>query len=253
MLTPASHARHIPLAGSMTIFLLGGLAGLAASYDAALSARWLLWLTAGAALYIAIVTLARTPKRLIVAAALPVLAAAAGGLLLAAQYRHLGFDRKFGVVARLGELLSAPFPIIVTTHIDANAAAGFLEGALPLAIGLMLATGGWRRVAWASSALLIALGVLLTASRGSWVALAVGALLGGLALARRRLKTKGEFEGEAPSRTPLPLSISKRGLLIIVIVGLAGIAMLVVGQTAAQQAFELGGLPRDRSADALPQ
>ena len=41
---PPPRTHKIPLAGPLTIFLLGGLVGLLAAYDAALSAPWLLWL-----------------------------------------------------------------------------------------------------------------------------------------------------------------------------------------------------------------
>jgi len=164
--------------------LLGGLLGLLASYDPRLSIPWLLWLGAGVALYIVIVLSACTPHRIVWAAALPVAVATVGALLLIALYRHLGYERKFDIIARLGAITSWPVPDFWHGFLTANAAASFLEGSLPLSIGLALASRGWKRRWLAACAVVIGYAVLLTASRGSWVALAAGAALAGLAIVR---------------------------------------------------------------------
>ncbi|HEU4326839.1 MAG TPA: O-antigen ligase family protein [Roseiflexaceae bacterium] len=178
---------RIPLAAPLTLFLLGGLLGLPASYDPSLSAPWLLWLAAGALLYVGLCWLAGVAGRPVLAATLPTLAAAGGALLIIAQYRHLDFDPKFAPLARLGVWLSAHTPALLLPHIDANAAAAFLAGALPLALGLALDTRGPARAAWLGCAGLVGLVVLLTASRGAWAALAVVGLLAGLAWAALHL------------------------------------------------------------------
>lgn len=175
---------HIPLAGPLSLFLLGAGLGLIASYDMSLSAPWVLWLCAGSALYILIVSFARTDMRLRWTATGPVILATLAALALAAQYRYLGFEEKFGAVVRLGRITSAPFPPFIHISIQQNAAATFLEGALPLSIGLAAAFRGWWRLTWAGCAVVIAVGVLLTGSRGAWSALALGALLGGFATLR---------------------------------------------------------------------
>ncbi|MBC8075644.1 MAG: hypothetical protein H7Y32_06165, partial [Chloroflexales bacterium] len=130
---------HIPLAGPLALFALGAVLGQLASYDPMLGLRWLTWLCAGLALYVAIVLQAYSVDRLLRVAAVPVLAAALGALVLAAQYRHLGWEVKFGPVSRLGALASAPFPALPGFYVGANAAAAALEGALLLALGLALA------------------------------------------------------------------------------------------------------------------
>lgn len=168
---------YIPLAGPLALFALGALLGQFASYDPLLGLRWLIWLCAGLALYVAIVLQAYSADRLLRVAAAPVLAAALEALVLAAQYRHLGWEVKFGAVSRLGALASAPFPSLLGFYIGANAAAATLEGALPLALGLALAQPR-RRVLWLGCAALIGGGVLLTGSRGAWVALGCAALIG---------------------------------------------------------------------------
>ena len=175
--TAGAELPTIPLGGPLVLFALGGLLGEAASYDPRLGLRWLAWLCAGLALYIAIVLNARTPTRLLWVAAGVVLVASAGALLIAVQYRHLGWEHKFGFAARLGALASAPFPALPGFYLGSNAAAASLEGPLALAIGLALAQPH-RRALWAGCALLIGGGVLLSGSRGAWVALAAAALLG---------------------------------------------------------------------------
>jgi hypothetical protein len=172
--------RAVPLMGPLAVFLAGGLLGLGASYDLRLSVPWLAWLGAGATLYAVQVALARTPARLRLAAALPALAAAAAALCLAVQYRHLGFAAKLGAATWLGEIISAPFPSMGRARIDDAEASVFIEGGLPIAVGLALTARGWRRWTWAGCAALIAFGLLLTVSRGAWAALAAGAAAWGL-------------------------------------------------------------------------
>lgn len=174
----------IPLAGPLVIFLLGALIGFFVSFNPLLSAPWLIWLALGTALYVAIVLFARTPARADRVAAGLVLVAALAGLVLAIQYRHLGFEPKFVMFALLGELTSALFPRFITASIDANAAATFLEGALPLAIALTMSQRGAARRVWAGCSLLIGYAVLLSASRGAWLALGTGAVFALLLVAR---------------------------------------------------------------------
>ncbi|NOK59488.1 MAG: polymerase [Chloroflexi bacterium AL-W] len=174
----------IPLAGSFALLLLGSIIGLWASYDPRLSILWVLWFIIGMALYTGIVVGVQKPAHLVHIATIITLVAACGGLMLAINYRHLNFDPKFAFVTQLGHISSTPFPKLVTTHIDANAAASFLEGPLILAVGLVLATHGRWRILWGLCVCIIAYGVLLTASRGAWVALGGGTMLGVLTLLR---------------------------------------------------------------------
>ncbi len=220
---------RIPLAAPLTLFLLGGLLGLPASYDPSLSAPWLLWLAAGALLYVGLAWLAGAAARPALAAALPALAAGGGAGLIIAQYRHLGFDPKFAAVARLGVWLSAPAPALPLPHIDANAAAAFLAGALPLALGLALDARGPARAGWLSCAGLIGLAVLLTASRGAWAALAAVGLLAALGWAALHL----------PRRRAVPLGL----FAALAATGLGG--LLLASQPGAAGALAL------RAADRL--
>lgn len=174
----------MPLAGSFVLMVLGSLIGLLASYDPRLSLPWITWFIVGLAFYTGIGWYVRNPSHLIRIATGITIVAALSGLLLAINYRHLNFDPKFALITQLGHISSAPFPRLITTHIDANAAASFLEGPLILAVGLIFVTHGRWRILWGLCACIIAYGVLLTASRGAWVALGGGAMLGVLTLLR---------------------------------------------------------------------
>jgi O-antigen ligase len=220
----------------IALFLLGGALGLAVAYDPRLTLPWLAALFAGAAIYGTVVLLGREPRRVLWCAGVLALSAAAFALLLGAQYRHLGFDAKFGPVARLGGLLSRPFPRLVAARIDANAAAAFLEVALPLAIGLALSARGWRRGAWSAAAAFIALGVLLTASRGAWAALAVAAALGVLAATAGH----GRLPAFAGRRFALALGLLAAALL--------GAALLLLRPTPLQRVLDSA---IDRAGDRL--
>lgn len=230
---------RIPLAGPLALFLLGGLLGLWAAYDPALSAPWLLWLAAGAGLYITIGLVVRTPQCLTRYASLFVAVTALAGLTFAAQYRHFGYEVKFGPIAWLGALTSAPFPRVILFPVHPNAAATFLAVALPLACGLALATRGIHRLGAAVAVLLIGIGVLLTASRGAWTALGTAGALALLAWIGRRAAqhrpTRQVFGGGSTGGSaPMPprsrvATIVKRYPMPLLIVGAFCASLAVLG------------------------
>ena len=213
----------IPLIGPFVLMLLGSLVGLWASYDTSLSMPWVIWFIIGMALYTGIVLYGQNPSHLMHIATVITVVAAFGGLMLAINYRHLNFDPKFALVTQLGHISSAPFPKLIMTHIDANAAASFLEGPLILAVGLIFATQGRWRILWGVCACIIAYGVLLTASRGAWVALGGGAVLGVLTLLR----------------TPVYWQRTRFWLLGLTSVGLLAVALsLLIMPDAWQRAYD---------------
>jgi O-antigen ligase len=230
---------RIPLAGPLALFLLGGLLGLWVAYDPTLSAPWLLWLAAGAGVYIAVGLVACTPQRLTWCASLIVAVTALAGLTFAAQYRHFGYEVKFGTIAWLGALTSAPFPRVISFPIHPNAAATFLAVALPLACGLTLATRGIHRVGAATAVLLIGIGVLLTASRGAWTALGTAGALALLPwLGRRAAQICPPWPGfrgsSTDDRAPIPTRgsgamVIKRYSIPLLAIGALSTSLVILG------------------------
>jgi O-antigen ligase len=140
--------------------------------------------------------------------------AALAACVLIAQYRYLGFEEKFGAVVRLGRMASAPFPQLSGLQVRQNAAATFLEAALPLAVALALAQTGAARLLAGGGAAAIAWAVLLTGSRGAWVALIAAAGLSGLVLLRI-LSSEQLGHVRRPKVLLLVLALAAVGILLI--------------------------------------
>jgi len=98
----------VPFLMPLILFVTGGLLGTLVAYDPEQSLPWMLTLTLGIILYLGIVTFLR--NRLMSVAAGIGAWSISYGVLLAVQYRHLGFHEKLGLSAWLGRLTSAPFP-----------------------------------------------------------------------------------------------------------------------------------------------
>ena len=162
-----------PLSFAMALFYCGALFAALTAYDWHLCVPFLTALTAGVGLYILLTLWASTSRRVNMLAAVLVLCASLYALVFILQYRHLGWNDKIGFFTHIGTLLSTPFPALINPALTANAAATLLEGCLPLALGLVYDTRGWRRVIWCVAALLLAFVIMLSASRGAWVALFV--------------------------------------------------------------------------------
>jgi hypothetical protein len=168
-------SNSIPFLRPLIVFVSGGVLGTFVAYDPLLSLAWLAPMIAGMALYLGIVTVLR--NRLPTIATVLACWSIGYSIFLATQYRHLGFHEKLGFATWLGQRLSAPFPDMTPVFIDANAAASFLAPAIPLIVGLAGDSRGFRRVAWGIAAATVAFGLLLTSSRGAFVALAAAGIL----------------------------------------------------------------------------
>ncbi|WP_232280032.1 O-antigen ligase family protein [Roseiflexus castenholzii] len=164
----------VPFLRPLILFVIGGVLGTLVAYDPVVSLAWLAPMIAGAALYLSMMTVLR--HRLAIIALVLAFWSIGYSVLLATQYRYLGFDEKLGLAIWLGRLFSSPFPDVTPAFIDANAAASFLAPAIPLIIGLAWTARGVCRVAWGIAAGSVAFGVLLTSSRGAFVALAAAGL-----------------------------------------------------------------------------
>lgn len=209
----------IPFLAPIALFTAGGALGLGVTYDLRLSLPWFVSLVLGVVCYAGI---ARAPRpRLALVAALMALWCTGYSLFLIVQYRHLGFGTKLGLAARLGQLTSGPFPNVTPLFIDPNAAASFIAPGLPLIIGLALAARGLRRAAWIVAAVIVAAGVLLTASRGAFAALAAAGVLWGLLRLQGRAMRHGAIIF-APRRRQWMVAAAICGLVAFGILALAG-------------------------------
>jgi O-antigen ligase len=105
-----------------------------------------------------------------------VVAGTAFSMWLIVQYRFIAPpDLKVAALDALGRAVSAPFPQLVPWEPFANGSATLLEGLIVVATGLALGRGpAVMRGAAALAAVVMAAACLLMASRGAWMAVAVG-------------------------------------------------------------------------------
>jgi len=172
--TPRLTALDLPLA----LFLLSAVFGLWPAYDRSLCRSTLLALLAGFLLYILISrsTVSRCWWR--VGATFIVITSALLSLYFITQYAHFGYSEKVGAISRLGAFIGRIVPPVVIWTPWANGVAAFLEGGVFLAVALALTEKRWAwRVGGGIGAGLIALALLMSASRGAWLAVTAGAVL----------------------------------------------------------------------------
>ncbi|RLC98895.1 MAG: hypothetical protein DRI77_03955 [Chloroflexi bacterium] len=167
-----------PLDLPLLLFLLSAVLGLWPAYDRALCWNTLIALGAGFLLYILISRLAVSRRWWHAIAAIIVFASVLLSLYFVTQYAHLGYPEKVGVISRLGVLISKIAPSVADWAPKANGVATFLEGGFFLAVALVLTEKriGWR-IGGGIGAGLIALALLMSASRGAWLAVAVTAVI----------------------------------------------------------------------------
>jgi O-antigen ligase len=152
--------RRTPLDVPILFFFLSALAGLWPSYDLALSLPLSLMIVGGVALYYLFVNNCTTEHSRHILSAGSLLLGLTVSLYFIIQYEH-------PVMGRI-------FPDAWALRLHPNSVATFLEGMMPLA--LVMAIGErrlWLRVFYGFCAATFALALLMTASRGAWVALAL--------------------------------------------------------------------------------
>jgi O-antigen ligase len=166
--------RLTPLDVPWALLLVGALVGLWASYDVSLSLPVLLMLVASVSLYHVVVN-APQPRAL---AQVAVVAGLTAGAYFLAQYQYTGFQDKGVLASWLGRTISGWFPRLGWWSPSPNGVASLLEGLVPLALGLAITGRSWVwRIVGGVPAAVMALALVVTASRGAWVALAVGMVL----------------------------------------------------------------------------
>ena len=158
------------------LFLLSAVLGVWPAYDRSLCWSTLIALAAGFLWYVSISRLAVPHGQWRAIAGFITLVSMSLSLYFITQYAHLGYPEKVGVISRLGPLIGKAVPPVATWKPHPNSVAMFLEGVLFLAVGLALSgkRATWRTVG-AVGAGLIALALLMSASRGAWLAVSVAA------------------------------------------------------------------------------
>lgn len=226
-------AFDLPLA----LFLVTAVAGVWAAFDR--SAAWTkLWLLVGGVLLFYALSNAE-PRGMATGQRVGLVGALGAGVTLAFLLTHDwdALPAKVDALTRLGKALQGPFPGLTGERLHPNIAAGTLVLTLPFAG--MAALQAWRgmqhaadraravRALWLAAAVLAlaltAFGVLMTTSRGAWLALA-----GALALAGVWHLSGWLSSGRAGSRALVFPSLLVMGLAVAL-----GIAAIWPGAIAA--------------------
>ncbi len=167
-------ALDLPLA----LFLFSAILGIWPAYERSLCWDTLAVLIGGVLLYVLISRLAVSRDQWRVIATFIALACALLSVYFVTQYDHFGYPEKVGMVSRLGALIGKIVPPFVLWAPTANSVAAFLEGGFFLAVALTVTAEKWVwRVVGGVGVGLIALALLMSASRGAWLAVVVASAL----------------------------------------------------------------------------
>ena len=165
-----------PLDVSLALFLLSAILGVGPSYDRSLSWLSLAALGAGVLLALALSRLAVDRRWWRAGAGALVLLGTLLALYFVLQYPHFPYAEKVGLIDRFGALIGRVVPAAAVWTPMRNSVATFLEGLLFLAAALALtAKRRAGRTGWGATAGLMGLALLMSVSRGAWLAVAVAA------------------------------------------------------------------------------
>lgn len=161
---------HVPL----WLFLISALGGLWVAYDRKLGWPMLAAITVSIICYYVIINISTSENRIWVLALCGVLSGLVVAVYFVTQCGHLEYPQKLGLISCLSRVLSRIFPSFTPFYPQRNSVAAFLEGWLPLAVAMTVgASRWWMRVVSGACAAILALAILLSASRGAWLALAL--------------------------------------------------------------------------------
>lgn len=94
------------------------------------------------------------------------------------QMGRLDYDEKVGVISSLAALIGRITPNLARWQPNLNSVATFIEAAPFIAVGLAFSTANRKlRFLWLGAAAILLGGLLFSASRGAWLAVAAGTLL----------------------------------------------------------------------------
>jgi len=170
--------RLAPLDPPMVLFLLSAVLGVWSAYDRSLSWSTLGVLTAGFLLFVLISRLATPHRRWRAVALFIALTNLLLSLYFVAQYAHFGYPLKTEPVRRLVTLIGKVIPPAVIWAPTPHSVATFLEGGLFLTVALLLTEKRriWR-IGGGIAVALTVLAVLMSESRGAWLAVLATSIL----------------------------------------------------------------------------
>lgn len=170
----------------LLLLLLGAILGLGVAYDRSLSIPIFRTVVISWLLYAVLARLPLAGVRSVAWALLGLWTLVAWYFVT--QYGHLGYPAKISLIHELGRLTSRLWPNLALYRPHPNAMATFLEGGVPVGTALLLAERRpWKRIVAVFAVVSLSYALLLTASRGAWVALVCVGLSMETWLLRRRL------------------------------------------------------------------
>lgn len=172
----------VPLAA----FVLSVAGSWFAAYDQPAAAPELGWLLVGSLLAFVLAHGSGSVRFRDTTAAVLIASASCVSAYFTMQYPTFGVESKIAPIDALGRFLSAPFPQVARWAPFSNSVGTLLGAIFPFAFSAMLLRRGTTRLLSVLAAALIALGLLLTMSRGAWlgVVCACGTLVAAHALNR---------------------------------------------------------------------
>jgi O-antigen ligase len=179
------------IGGALALLVVSAFMGMRVTYDPALSLPSLLTLMGSVGFFFAIVNTSTDPRR--IGSVLVIIAS------LAAVY-YIGHEvfvqdqALAGWLSQMESRMTILMPDLGFLRPQANALAGFVEGAFLLSLALVLQARTGQRLIWGLATIILAAGLLKSGSRGSWIGIAVAMGVVALMLIpgrRRRLVVAG--------------------------------------------------------------
>ncbi len=198
----------LPIDCFVVLFVISSLLGVLPSYDRSLSIPLMTAVVASGIIYFVLAYGVRSRTS---AHTVGTILAALGigfALLFISQYGYQNYPETPGILLRLGNMTTL-LPHAPDYYMHPNAAATFLEGLIPLGIGLIFSSRPrWFQAVWLVGSLVMLYAVLLTFSRGSFIALGLTLLIYIL--------------------TKLPVRI-RYGVIALLLIGLAALLFVPLG------------------------
>ncbi len=180
---PGKPARPVVLGAPLALLALSALLSLWPSYNPTRSLPVLLTLLGSNSLFFAIVNTSVSPRLL---AKVIVLAAAALALYFIGQYAHFNYPTEpeswQAYVNRAATAISQPLPNLTFFTPHVNGVGAFVEGAFFINLALLWLARGRQRWVWSAALASIVLALLVSQSRGAWLAVALALGIGAVLL-----------------------------------------------------------------------